>query len=65
MKTNSAARRFVRIRGIMMCLAFAGMIGMAFGLGESLAARFGRRAAPQTAAPPAPTVNLDSLVCSR
>ena len=55
----------VRIRGVMLGLALLGMVGAAFGLGASLAARFGQTTAAQTETAPVPNVNLgDLLACS-
>ena len=48
MKTNRSALWIVRIRGITLVLTLVGMVGVAFWLGESLAARFGQTTAPQT-----------------
>ena len=47
MKTSRSARRFVRIRGLVMCLALVAMVGPAFWLGKSLAPRCGRTTVPQ------------------
>ena len=62
MKTNRSALWIVRIRGIMLGLALIGMVGVAFGLGESLAARFGQTAAHQTDSPAAPSVSTSDLM---
>ena len=48
MKINGSARWIVRIRGIVIALALFGMVGSAFWLGESVAARFGQTTARQT-----------------
>ena len=64
MKTNSSARRFARIRGIVIGLVLVGMVGVAFSLGETLAARFGQATAPHTEGPPAPNVNLADLMAA-
>jgi hypothetical protein len=64
MKTNSAARWFVGIRGIVICLALVGMVGVAFSLGESLAARFGQSTARQMDSPPAPNVSMSDLMAA-
>jgi flagellar basal body-associated protein FliL len=64
MKTNSSARRFVRIRGIVICLALVGMVGIAFWSGASLATRVGQTTAPQTEGPQAPNVNFADLMAS-
>jgi len=61
MKTNRSALWIARIRGIMLGLALAGMVGAAFCLGESLAARFGQTTPLQTEEAPTPNVNLGDL----
>lgn len=66
MKTSRSARRFVRIRGIVMCLALLGMVGAAFWLGESLAARFPYTTAPQSESWQLPNASLaDCLAAAR
>lgn len=62
MKTNPAARRFVRVRGIVMCLVIVGMVGIAFELGDSLAKQLGPNPAPQTEGQPVPKVNLGEVM---
>jgi len=64
MKTNSAARWLVSIRGIVICLALIGMVGGVFSLGESLAARVGRITARQTDTPAAPNVSISDLMAA-
>ena len=64
MKTNRSARWIVRIRGIAICLALVGMVGVAFCLGESLAARVGQTTAPQTQGPQVPNVSLADLMAA-
>jgi hypothetical protein len=63
MKTNSAARWFVRIRVIVICLALVGMVGVAFSLGESLAARVGQTTVRQTDNPAAPNPSISAMLC--
>ena len=64
METNRSALWIVRLRGIVLGLALLGMVGAAFGLGASLAARFGQTTTAQTETAPAPNVNLgDLLAC--
>ncbi|HOX58336.1 MAG TPA: hypothetical protein P5205_14980 [Candidatus Paceibacterota bacterium] len=62
MKTNRSARRILRIKGMVICLAFIGMVGVAFWLGESLAARVGPAAASQAHNIPAPKGSFADLV---
>jgi len=62
METNSSARWFVRIRGIVLCLALVGMVGIAFWSGASLATRVGQTTAPQTESQQAPNLNLGDLM---
>jgi uncharacterized membrane protein len=64
MKTTRSARWIVRIRGIAICLALVGMVGVAFCLGESLAARIGQTTARQTDRPTAPNVSLSDLMAA-
>ncbi len=64
MKTNSFARRILKIRGIVLALAIVGMVGVEFGLGESLAARFGHTTARQTDNPQAPNVSIGDAVAA-
>ncbi|MGO8929183.1 MAG: hypothetical protein ACLQU3_20140 [Limisphaerales bacterium] len=64
MKTNRSARRLVRIRGIMLGLALVGMVGVAFWLGESLAARIGQSTAHQTDSPAAPNFSISDLMAA-
>ena len=64
MKTNRSARWIVKSRSIMFCLAFVGMVGVAFYLGESLAARVVQTSAPQTEAPPIPQASLVDLMAA-
>jgi hypothetical protein len=62
MKINSSARRFVKIRSIVFCLALIGMVGIAFSLGEFLAGRVGRIPAPQTEVQPVPNASIADLM---
>ena len=64
MKTNSSARWFVRIRGIVMCLALVGMVGFAFSMGESLAARIGTTTARQTDSPATLNASIEDLMAA-
>ena len=64
MKTNFVVRGLVRIRSIMIGLVLVGMVGGAFWLGESLAARFGQTTTRQTEGAQAPNVNLGDLMAA-
>ena len=64
MKTNRSARRIVRIRGIAICLAFVGMVGVSFCLGESLAVRVGQTTARQTDSPATLNVSISDLMAA-
>ncbi len=64
MKTNRSARWIVRIRGIVICLALVGLMGVSFAVGESLAARVGHTAAPQGEVPQAPNGSFADLVAA-
>jgi hypothetical protein len=64
MKTNSAARWFVRIRVIMVCAAVAAIVGLEFAVSEPLAARIGQTTARQTDSPAAPSVSIADLMAA-
>ena len=64
MKTNPSARRILKIRGIVMCLALVGMVGIAFWLGQTLATRVGQTTPPQTEGPQAPNSSLADLLAA-
>ena len=64
MKTYRSAHRIVRIRGFALCLALVGMVGGAFCLGKSLAARVGQTTVPQTEGPQAPSASLADLIAT-
>ena len=51
MKTNRAARYFIRVRLALVCVALAAVVGLEFVVGQSLAARIGQATAIQTEAP--------------
>ena len=66
MKTNPIARRILKIRVILFCLAVVGMAGLGFSLGESLTLRLGQTTALRTAGPQAPNVSLaDAMAAIR
>ena len=64
MKTNRSARRIVRIRGIVMCLALVGMVGISFWSGASLAARVGQATARQIDSPATLNVSISDLMAA-
>jgi hypothetical protein len=65
MKTNPLARRFVRIRGIMLCVALLGMVGMAFLAGQTLAQRVGYNTmVAQNQMPPAPAGSFADMMAA-
>jgi hypothetical protein len=64
MKTNRSARWIVRIRGIAICLALVGMVGVSFWSGAALAARVGQTTVAQTEVPQAPHGSLGDLVAA-
>jgi hypothetical protein len=64
MKTNSAARRLVRIRSIVLVLAFLGMVPMAFSFGGSMAARIGQYTTVQAEAPQAPSLSIGEFMAA-
>jgi hypothetical protein len=61
MKTNSYARRILKIRAIMACLAIAGITGVVFCASESLAAQLGQITISQTEIPSAPPLDLGAV----
>ena len=61
MKTNQFARWIVKVRGIVICLALFGMMGIAFWSGESLASRVGQLTPSQALIPPVPSVGIGDL----
>ena len=58
MKTNPSARHLVKIRVMMVCVAFAAIVGLEFYLGAFLAARIGQTTTRQTDSPAVPNVSL-------
>ncbi len=64
MKTNRSARKVRKLRITLLGLAIAILAGIAFTLGQSLAARFGQTTICQTEGPPAPNVDLGVLMAS-
>jgi hypothetical protein len=64
MKTNSFARRILRIRATVLCLAIVGLVVAEIGFGESLASRYGQYTASQTQAPQAPSVGISDLMAA-
>jgi hypothetical protein len=64
MKINSSAHRFLSVRVIVICLALVGMVGITFGLSESLAARYGQGAVPQSNVPAVAPMSLNEMMFS-
>lgn len=64
MKTNPLARRLVRIRLILTCLAIASVVGVEFGIGQSLATRIGQNTACQTEAAQSPELTMGDLMAA-
>ena len=64
MKTNRSARKIRNLRNTMFCLALVALAGIAFTIGESLAARFGQATVYQPQGPQAPNVDLAVLMAS-
>ena len=62
MKTNPFARHLVNIRGTLVCLALAAILGFEFYVGESLAARIGQTTACQSDSPQPPSVSISDLM---
>jgi hypothetical protein len=61
MKTNASARRILRIRVFLLCLALTLAVAAEFMLGESLVAGVGRATASQTDEVQAPNVSLGDV----
>ena len=64
MKTNRSARWLLKIRGIVICLALVGMVGVAFWSGEAVAARFAQVCVAQSEFPPLPHASLADLMAA-
>ena len=64
MKTNSSARKLVRIRVIMVCAALATLVGLELSLSQSLAARIGQTTSRQTDSPATPNVIISDLMAA-
>jgi hypothetical protein len=64
MKTNSFARRILRIRAIVLCLAIVGLAVVEVGLGESLVVRYGYFNAVQSQAQQAPGLSMGDLMAA-
>ena len=64
MKTNRSARKVRKLRNTIFCLALVALAGIAFTMGESLAARFGQATVCQTQGPQAPNADLAVLMAS-
>ena len=62
MKTNRSARRVRKLQITLLCLAIAGLAGLEFTVGESLAARFGQVSVRQTEGPQVPNVSLADVM---
>jgi hypothetical protein len=66
MKTNPNARRFLKVRGFLFCVAFAGMAALSFTVGEMVAERAGQAVAHYVDVPRVPSVSLaDLMACAR
>jgi hypothetical protein len=64
MKTNRSARKIRKLQTTVLCLALAALTGLAFTMGESLAARFGQATVYQSQGSQTPTVDLGVLMAS-
>ena len=64
MKTNPSARVIVRIRGVLICLAVIGMVGLAFNLGGSLSSRVGQYPAARSESPQAPNMTFGDMMAA-
>ena len=64
MKTNPFARGILKVRVIVFCLAVVGMVGVGFGLGESVTVRWGQTTDPQAEVPQAPNASFADLMAA-
>ena len=62
MKTNPAARYFVKIRFLLLVMSLAGIVGLEFYFGSSFAARIGQTTVIQTDSPATPNMNLGDVM---
>ncbi len=61
MKTNPSARRIMKSRSLIFCLAIAGLVAVELSLGTSLMAHFGQLTVCQTDGAQAPNVSLGDM----
>jgi len=64
MKTNQSARWIARIRVSLLCVAIAGLAAANFGLGQSLASKFGQTAMSQPGNLQAPSLSISDLMAT-
>ena len=64
MKTNQSARWIARIRVSLICLAIAGIAVANFGLGQSLASKFGQTTGSQPGNIQAPSLGISDLMAA-
>ena len=64
MKTNPAARRLIKVRLILTCLAIFCVAVVEFGTGRSLATRVGQTTPCQTEPPQPLNLSLDTLMAA-
>ncbi len=64
MKTSPLARTARNFWLALICLAIAAIAFAEFGVGESLASRFGQASACQSEIPQAPSVGVSDLMAS-
>ncbi len=62
MKTNRSARKVRKLQIGLICLALAGLAGLEFTLGETLAARFGQTSVRPADGLQAPNVSLSDVM---
>jgi len=62
MKTNPAARYFVKMRPLLLCVSLAAIVGFVFCFSASFATRIGQTAVIQTDSPLAPNMNLGDVM---
>jgi hypothetical protein len=64
MKTNSKARRLMKIRGLLLVLLIGVVSLLELGLSESLAARVNQTTASRTEASPVPAAGIADLMAA-
>jgi len=64
MKTNPAARYFVKIRPLLLCASLAAIVGFVFCFGASFTAQIGQTTVIQSDGPQAPNMSISDLMAA-